>query len=122
MEIAKRVKVVRTVLAGLAAGLVNGLFGAGGGLITVPMLQSLGLEGKKAHKNAVFVMLFITVVSAFFYLKGGFVSLSDAKPFILSGIIGSLAGTLLIRKIPKNLLKKIFAGFMIYGGIRMLFK
>ena len=38
-------------LGGVAAGLLNGLLGAGGGMIAVPLLEALGVEGKigRAH-------------------------------------------------------------------------
>ena len=44
----------KAALAGAAAGSVNGLFGAGGGMVLVPMLIRFGrLEDKKAFSSAV---------------------------------------------------------------------
>ena len=106
--------------AGLAVGLVNGLLGAGGGMIAVPLLQRLGLERKQAHANAVAVILPITVLSAALYLMKGYVSLSDSFIFIPGGIAGSLLGTLIMKKISPKWLKRIFGGFMIYAGVRLL--
>ena len=100
-----------TAGAGLAVGLVNGLFGAGGGMIAVPLLQKLGLERKQAHANAVAVAL---------YLMKGYVSLPDSLIFIPGGIAGSLLGTLIMKKISPKWLKRIFGGFMIYAGVRLL--
>ena len=42
-------KGVLTAGAGLAIGIINGLLGAGGGMIAVPLLQKLGLDRKQAH-------------------------------------------------------------------------
>lgn len=109
-----------TAGAGLAVGLVNGLLGAGGGMIAVPLLQRLGLERKQAHANAVAVILPITVLSAALYLMKGYVSLSDSFIFIPGGIAGSLLGTLIMKKISPKWLKRIFGGFMIYAGVRLL--
>ena len=99
---------------------VNGLLGAGGGMIAVPLLQRLGLERKQAHANAVAVILPITVLSAALYLMKGYVSLSDSFIFIPGGIAGSLLGTLIMKKISPKWLKRIFGGFMIYAGVRLL--
>ena len=47
-------KTVRYALSGAAAGIVNGFFGAGGGMVLVPLLIGLGgLEDKKAFSSAV---------------------------------------------------------------------
>lgn len=115
-------KGVLTAGAGLTVGLVNGLLGAGGGMIAVPLLQKLGLDRKQAHANAVAVILPITVLSAALYLIKGYVSVSDSFIFIPGGIIGSLLGTLIMRKISPKWLKRIFGGFMIYAGVRLLLR
>ena len=108
--------------AGILVGLVNGMFGAGGGMLAVPLLKKFGIEQKQAHTNAVAVILPITALSAVLYLKKDYVSLSDAWGFIPTGIIGSLIGTWLITKISPLWLKRIFGGFMVYAGVRLLLK
>ena len=109
-------------LFGILIGLVNGLMGAGGGMLTVPLLKKCGLEQKEAHSNAVAVILPITAVSALLYLIKGYVNISDALLFVPTGIIGSLIGAYLLKKISPKWLKKLFGGFMIYAGIRLLLK
>ena len=107
---------------GLLAGAANGMFGAGGGLIVVPILKKLGLERKEAHSNAVAVIFPITAVSAVLYLLKGNVELSDALPFLPAGLIGALLGTWVIGRISPLWLKRIFGGFMVYAGVRLLLK
>lgn len=36
------------ILGGFGAGVINGLLGAGGGMVVVPLLSALGVRGKKA--------------------------------------------------------------------------
>lgn len=62
---------LRAVLAGAAGGAANGFFGSGGGLLSVPALESGGLETKKAHATSLAIMLPLSVVSAAVYMKNG---------------------------------------------------
>ncbi len=111
-----------TAAAGLAVGIVNGLLGAGGGMIAVPLLKKLGLSQKQAHANAVAVILPITVLSAVLYLIKGYVRFSDCLIFIPGGLVGSLIGTYCLKKISPKWLKRIFSGFMVYAGVRLLLR
>ena len=113
---------VKSIVCGAATGAANGLFGGGGGMIAVPLLQKLGLDRKQAHANAVAVILPITVLSAVLYLVNGYVSVKDSLIFIPGGIAGSLLGTFIMRKISSVWLKRIFGGFMIYAGVRLLLR
>lgn len=111
-----------TAAAGLAVGIVNGLLGAGGGMVAVPLLKKLGLSQKQAHANAVAVILPITLLSAVLYLIKGYVRLSDCIIFIPGGLLGSLIGTYCLKKISPVWLKRIFGGFMVYAGVRLLLR
>ena len=107
---------------GIAVGLVNGVFGAGGGMLAVPLLKKSGLDQKSAHANAVAVILPITVISAILYILKGKVALSDSLTYIPTGLIGAVIATFALKKISNKWLRRIFGGFMIYAGIRLLIK
>ena len=109
-------------LFGIIIGAVNGLMRAGGGMLAVQLLKKCGLEQKQAHSNAVAVILPITFLSAVLYLIKGYAHISDALVFIPTGIIGSFLGAYLLKKISPHWLKKLFGGFMIYAGIRLLLR
>ncbi len=111
-----------TAASGLLIGGINGLLGAGGGMIAVPMLKKAGLEQKEAHANAVAVILPITVLSAVLYIIKGYVGIPDALPYVPTGIIGSVLGTMILKKISPVWLKRIFGAFMVYAGVRLLLK
>lgn len=113
-------KYIKLAFSGLAVGLVNGVFGAGGGMLAVPLLKKSGLNQKSAHANAVAVILPITVISAAMYLIKGNVTLNDSFAFIPTGLIGSVIATFLLKKFTNAWLQKIFAVFMIYAGVRLL--
>lgn len=107
---------------GFLIGLINGLFGAGGGMIAVPLLKKMGLSQKQAHANAVAIILPITLLSALLYLLNGYVKLNDALIYIPTGLLGALIGTYFLKKISPLWLKRIFGGFMVYAGVRLLIK
>ena len=113
---------LKTAVYGISIGLVNGLLGAGGGMLAVPLLKNTGFEQKEAQENAIAVILPISVLSASLYLLRDYVNIADALPYIPTGLIGAVIGTVIIKKISPNLLKKLFGGFMIYAGIRLLIK
>ena len=112
----------KTAVFGISIGVVNGLLGAGGGMLAVPMLKSIGFGQKEAQENAIAVILPVSVLSASLYLLRDYVNITDALPYIPTGLIGSVIGTIIIKKISPNLLKKLFGGFMIYAGVRLLLK
>lgn len=115
-------KFIYNLALGIPIGIVNGLFGAGGGMLAVPFLKKTGLEQKKSHANAIAVILPITLLSAILYLVNGSVKFSQAWIYIPTGLIGAILGTLILKKISPKWLKKIFGAFMIYAGIRMVMK
>ena len=118
----KTVKLFKNIGLGTLIGAVNGCFGAGGGMVAVPLLKKSGLDQKSAHANAIAIILPITVLSAFMYLNGGYVKISDSLSYIPTGLLGSLLGTVFIRKISPLWLKRIFGAFMIYAGVRLLLR
>lgn len=112
----------RMILGGALTGLVNGMLGAGGGMIAVSVLERSGADTKQAHGGSIAVMLPLSVLSAAVYLYSGQVALSDAMPYLPAGILGALGGVWLMNRISPALLHKIFGGFAIWAGLRMLLR
>lgn len=109
-------------LYGSIVGLVNALFGAGGGLIAVSAFKKMGYTQKKAQASAIAVILPLCVISSFVYLYKGYYNISDALPYLPFGLIGAYIGTNFLKKLPDKLLKKIFALFLIYTGAKMIMR
>lgn len=110
------------VIFGFLIGFINSLLGAGGGMITVPLLKKFNLSQNEAHASTVAVIFPLTIISAFMYILKGYVEISDALPFVIFGIAGSVVGAWILKKVSPKILKRIFAVFMIYAGVRMVFK
>ena len=76
----------KKILIGFFAGLVSGLFAAGGGMIVVPALIHLfNLEDSKARATSVLVILPMVITSGIFYYKNNYI---DWKIGILCAIGG----------------------------------
>lgn len=104
-------------LAGGLAGLVNGFFGGGGGMVLVPLLVSrCGLSQRKAFATSVVIILPLCAFSAVIYwLRGGLV-LSAALPYLMGGLLGGFIGGRIFRKISMAWLRRVFALFILYGA------
>lgn len=111
-----------SILTGITAGIANGLFGSGGGMVAVPMLEKSGCEPKKAHATSVAVILPLTIASTVVYITKKQVEISFAAKLIIPGLIGAAAGALIMKKMNGNILKRIFGIAMIVAGIRILMK
>ena len=108
-------------IAGALAGLANGVFGGGGGMVFVPILSRFGaLEGRKVYATCVGVIFPVCAVSAAVHLFRGGVSLWEALPYLLGGAAGGFLGGKLYGKVSTKLLKWLFAAFLFYAGVRYL--
>ena len=93
-------------IAGGAAGLANGLFGGGGGMVFLPILSRWGgLEQRKLYATCVGVIFPVCLVSAAVYLFRGGVSLGAALPYLAGGLIGGYLGTWINERWLKNEMK-----------------
>lgn len=109
-------------LSAVMIGFINMLIGSCGGIIAVKVLKKNSINQTKAHATAIAIILPMTIISSVLYLYRGNVNLKETYIFLLPGLIGSVIGSYLLPKIPKKILSKIFSLFMIYAGIRMMFR
>ncbi len=106
---------------GFFVGIVNGLLGAGGGTVAVPVLKGVLGDRKKAHINSVALILPLSALSAAVYLNGGVKVGEEMFILVPFGLIGALTGTWLMKHISGKLLGRVFSLMLIYAGVRMLF-
>lgn len=114
-------KNVKLIVIGIITGLINGLFGSGGGIIVVSSLVFIiGLEDHKAHATAISIVLPLTIISTGIYLFKNSIPMKLSLYVMTGGIIGSYIGARILNKIPINILRKIFGGVIFYTGVRMI--
>ena len=117
----KNVSLWKCLLAGLAAGFVNGFFGAGGGMVLVPLLIWLvGLPDKLAFSSAISIILPLCVVSLVIYGRHDMLPLSDALPYLLGGAGGGVLAGLWFQKVPAKWLHLALGALILLGGVRLL--
>lgn len=109
-------------MAGAGAGAVNGLFGAGGGMILVPALTLLTeTRQEDLFPTSVAVIAPICLVSLGVYALRDGLPLGLAWPYLIGSALGGLTAGLWGRKIPTRLLHKALGLMILWGGIRSFF-
>jgi uncharacterized membrane protein YfcA len=117
----KSAYILKILAIGMATGLCNGLFGAGGGMVAVPsMIHILKVDEHDAHATAIAIILPLLLISSFVYFRRGFLDLNKGIPVAAGGVIGGIAGAFLLHRIPERWLRKVFALFMIAAAVRMI--
>lgn len=109
------------ILAGGIAGAINGLLGAGGGMLLVPLLSLFtDLDEEHIFPTSVTVILPICLISL--SISPGFANLpwQQAWPYLLSAIPGGILAGLLNKKIPVKWLHRILGIIILWGGVRYL--
>lgn len=115
-------KALRRALSGAAAGLVNGLFGGGGGQILIPLLTRwCGMDTKRAFASCVAVIALLCTAGAPVYFLRGSLRFSQALPYLAGGLIGGVIAGRSFKKLSANFLRRALALLILYGGVRCLF-
>ncbi|MDF2566737.1 MAG: hypothetical protein K0R90_193 [Oscillospiraceae bacterium] len=108
-------------ILGLVAGVLNGLFGSGGGVVVVPMLEKAEFEQKKAHATSIAIILFLSIISTVLYLINKNFDFTKALIYLPGGFVGAAVGAIALKKISNDLLRRIFGAIIVISAIRMLF-
>jgi uncharacterized membrane protein YfcA len=112
----------KAAIVGVAAGLLGGLFGVGGGLIMVPGLIGVAkMERRRAHGTSLAATLPISLASLATYLAHGNVDWAVAFFITIGALVGAVVGTHLLHVIPKNVLVLIFVATILLTATRLLF-
>ena len=107
--------------AGLCAGAVNGLFGAGGGMVLVPLMSMLArVDDDEIFPCSVSMILPICIVSVTYSLLHTSFDWKAAVPYLLGSAAGGLSAGIWGRKIPTLWLHRILGVLILWGGIRYL--
>lgn len=112
---------MRYALSGGLAGLANGFFGGGGGMLLVPLLMGpCHCSPRKAFATSVAVIVPLCALSAVIYWFRGSLDLSVALPYLIGGLLGGLLSGKLFQKVSMTWLRRGFALLILYGAVQAL--
>ena len=116
-------KKITPSILGLGVGVVNGFFGAGGGMLVVPIFEhSLNLETKNAHATAVLTIFPLCIISAITYLINGTSININILPVTVGVLIGGIIGSILLTNLNNKFINFLFDIVMIIAGFLMIFR
>ena len=119
--------------------MINGFVGTGGGIILYFVLKFLQKNKKNNDNNnannsqntdsamknimatTVSAVIPMSVISSIAYMIKGSIIYKELLIYLPAALIGGITGAFLLDKLKFKIVKKIFAGMIIYAGIRMIF-
>ena len=110
------------VIIGLAAGMLSGLIGVGGGIIVVPALvYFLGFSQYEAQGTSLGLLLLpVGILAVANYYKQGYIDVKVVAIMCLAFVLGGWLGSKISLALPEELVKKIFAVILFYTAFKML--
>lgn len=111
---------LRVIGVGLAAGLLSGVFGVGGGVLIVPgLMWVVTMEQKRAHGTSLAAQIPITVVGLATYLSYGNVDWISSALLVAGALPGAVLGTKWLATIDKRVLTWLFVAIALASAVRL---
>ena len=109
------------VAVGFGAGILSGLFGVGGGIVTTPAVNTiLGGTAIQAIATPLPVILPTSLVGSYTYAKAGEVSFRAARWAAVPGIGGAILGALLTEIVNTNALLLVTSGLIAITAVQVI--
>jgi len=111
------------IILGLAAGVLSGMFGIGGGVILIPGLVFLaGLTQHQAQGTTLAAMIPpIGLLAAIQYYGAGNVNVWIALMICIGFFLGGFLGANIAHSVADSVLKKLFGVFLLFVSASMIF-
>ena len=114
------------IFAGILCGLINGVLGAGGGIIAVWTLRmALGDELSDIRDvlaNALCITLPVSAVSCLSYALRGNLKINGFGLYVLPAILGGILGGVLLGKIKAASARKLFSVLVVVSGLLLIIR
>jgi uncharacterized protein len=116
-------EIIEVVALGIAAGVVAGLFGVGGGIIFVPTLTLiLGLGQLEAEATSLLAIIPVAILGSWRQTRTGEVRWRDATIMGVASIVTAIVGALIADAAPERLLRIGFAVLLVATAAQMVLR
>jgi uncharacterized protein len=110
------------MLLGLAAGVLAGMFGVGGGILFVPTLVALGLGQLEAQATSLLAILPTVAAGAWSQHRYGNLRLLPAVTVGVASVCGVLVGAAIAITLPESTLRRLFALLLLAVAVRLAWR
>jgi uncharacterized protein len=117
---ASRIAAPLLAAIGVAAGVLSGLFGVGGGIVMVPALVVAGLSQHRSQATSLAAIVPIALVGAILFGRANSIDLGAAVVLSAGSLVGARTGALLMHRLSGPILSRIFGAFLVVVAITML--
>jgi uncharacterized protein len=112
---------IGAIAVGLAAGIVAGLLGVGGGVLFVPgLVLFLGLDQHHAEATSLLAIVPVAIVGTYRQDRYGNVRRADALALGLLSVAGAAAGVALANALSGAFLRDAFAGLIVIVAAQLV--
>ena len=114
--------VIILIAIGLAAGMLSGLVGVGGGIIVVPALVFfLGFSQHQAQGTSLGLLLLpVGILAVLNYYQKGYIDIKVVGIMAFAFVLGGWLGSKMALSISEEAVKKVFAIILFYTAFKML--
>lgn len=117
-----RQRLVRSIVVGVLAGFLAGLFGVGGGILMVPALvMVMHMDQRLSHGTSLAAVVPIALSSTLSYSLAGEVDWPVVACLAIGAIAGAVVGTHLLGVLPQKVLGYAFALLLVLTAARLVF-
>jgi uncharacterized membrane protein YfcA len=107
------------VILGLAAGVLAGMFGVGGGILFVPTLVALGLDQHDAIGTSLLAIIPTVLVGTWRQTRYGNVRWRAAVILGIAAAATAQAGVALAEGLSGGTLRRLFAGLLVVVAVQI---
>jgi uncharacterized membrane protein YfcA len=113
---------VLAVVLGLAAGVLAGMFGVGGGILFVPTLVALGLSQHDATGTSLLAIIPTALVGTWRQARYGNVRLRSALVIGIAAAVAAQGGTAVAESLSGAVLRKLFAALLVLVAVQIAWR
>lgn len=111
------------IAIGIAAGMLSGFVGVGGGILVVPALVFLmGMAQHEAQGTSLLLLMIpVGIFAVYNYYRSGNINIQYSLTIAVGFVAGAYLGSRLALKMSPELVKRVFGVFMLLVALKMIF-